>query len=105
MTQKEGYEFAEEGGTNDTPGQTSWSMLESTVLDARRAIEIGIENTRNLLVDHDAMLGRTIRKNRVFAESMESDIRIMTEALLALSEPNGCSYGSSGARHDETSTP
>lgn len=41
------------------------------------AIANGIETTVSMLTDHDASLGRTTRKNRQWAETLEDDIRAM----------------------------
>ena len=43
-------------------------------------IDDGIEFGNELLADHDAKLGRTTRRNRVAAESMENDLAEMREA-------------------------
>lgn len=73
----------------------SWSMLKDSIYAAQEAIRAGIENTQDLLADHDVRLGRTTRSNRYTAERMEGEIRQMKAALDGLQNPNGCSYGES----------
>lgn len=71
----------------------SWSMLKDSIYAAQDAIRAGIENTQELLADHDARLGRTTRSNRYTGERLESEIRQMQAALDGLQKPNGCSCG------------
>jgi len=73
----------------------SWSMLKDSIYAAQEAIRAGIENTQELLSDHDVRLGRTTRSNRYTAERMEGEIRQMQAALDGLQNANGCSYGES----------
>lgn len=73
----------------------SWSMLKDSIYAARTALSAGIENTQELLADHDVRLGRTTRSNRYTAERMEGEIRQMQAALDGLQKPNGCAYGES----------
>ena len=73
----------------------SWSMLKDSVYAAQEAIRAGIENTQELLADHDVRLGRTTRGNRYTAERLEGEIRQMKAALDGLQKPNGCAYGES----------
>lgn len=40
----------------------------------REALQIGLENTEQVLTDHDIKLGRTTRSNRRTAELLEEDI-------------------------------
>jgi D-serine deaminase-like pyridoxal phosphate-dependent protein len=71
----------------------SWSMRKDSIYAAQEAIRAGIENTQELLIEHDASLGRTTRKNRCIAERLEAEIRQMQAALNGLQTPNGCPYG------------
>ncbi len=71
----------------------SWSMLKDSIYAAQNALRAGIENTQELLADHDVRLGRTTRSNRYTAERMEGEIQKMQTALEGLKEPNGCAYG------------
>jgi len=73
----------------------SWSMLKDSIYAAQEAIRAGIENTQELLADHDVRLGRTTRSNRYTAERLEGEIRQMQAALDGLQKPNGCAYGES----------
>ena len=70
-------------------------MLKDSVYAAQEAIRAGIENTQELLADHDVRLGRTTRSNRYTAERLEGEIRQMQAALDGLQKPNGCRYGES----------
>lgn len=67
----------------------TWAMLKDTIYAARTALEAGLENTQELLIEHDASLGRTTRKNRFTAERLESEIRAMKSALEKLRKPDG----------------
>lgn len=49
-------------------------------INVLNAIRCGIEYAKDSLAEHDLSLGRTTRKNRVWAENMEADIRKMHEA-------------------------
>ena len=70
----------------------SWSMLKDSIYAAQTALSAGIENTQELLADHDVRLGRTTRSNRYTAERLEGGIRQMQSALDGLQKPNGCAY-------------
>ena len=43
------------------------------------ALEDAVEYAKDVLAHHDARLGRTIKKNRDYAEQIESDIQRLTE--------------------------
>jgi hypothetical protein len=66
----------------------SWSMLKDSILAAQEAIRSGIENTQELLADHDVRLGRTTRSNRHTAERLEGEIRQMQAALDSIQGPD-----------------
>ena len=66
----------------------SWSMLKDSILAAQEAIRSGIENTQELLADHDVRLGRTTRSNRYTAERLEGEIRQMKSALDSIQGPD-----------------
>lgn len=70
----------------------SWSMLESSILAAQAAISVGIENTEQLLAEHDINLGRTTRGNRYTAERLEGEINQLKSALDGIRESNGQAY-------------
>jgi hypothetical protein len=65
-----------------------WSVLKDSILAAQDAILIGLENTQELLLEHDINFGRTTSKNRINAERLEGEIKQMQNALLAIKEPN-----------------
>lgn len=46
-----------------------------------RDVEAGLEHARECLAVHDANLGRDIRKNKEWAETIENDIRHMEKTL------------------------
>lgn len=48
------------------------------------ALQVGLENTQDLLAQHDYSLGRDTRKNRFEAERLENEIRIIGAALDSL---------------------
>jgi hypothetical protein len=58
-----------------------WTMKKDTIYAARTALEAGLENTQELLADHDVKLGRTTRSNRYTAERLEGEIRDMKAAI------------------------
>jgi hypothetical protein len=67
-----------------------WSVQKDVIYAATHAVESGLEYVRECLDAHDAALGRTTRKNKVWAETMENDIRHMerTLAMLKACGPN-----------------
>ena len=71
----------------------SWSMSLSSINAAKAAIEVGIENTTELLIDWETRFGRTTRSNRMTAERLELDITQMQSALARLDEADGRPYG------------
>ena len=50
------------------------TVSKCVIAKACEIIENGIENTHDLLANHDATLGRSIRRNRVYAEMLEAEI-------------------------------
>ena len=53
------------------------------------SVQNGLEYARECLNYHDGTVGRTTPKNRIWAETIESDIRQMEAALKMLKECNG----------------
>jgi len=47
----------------------------------RDCIELAREYAQEVLTDHDTRLGRTTRSNKITAEGIESDIRLISETL------------------------
>lgn len=45
------------------------------------ALEAGLEHTQTVLSEHDASLGRTTRKNKRWAESLEKDIEFLSNQM------------------------
>jgi hypothetical protein len=58
-----------------------WQVRKDTIYAAITAIEDGLEFARENLSNHDAALGRTTKKNKSWAETIESSIRHMELAL------------------------
>lgn len=48
------------------------------------ALEAGLEHTQTVLSEHDASLGRTTRKNKNWAESLEKDIEFSKNLIKML---------------------
>jgi hypothetical protein len=48
------------------------------------ALKIGLENTEQILTEHEANLGRTTRKNRTYAEQLEQEIVTINAALQSI---------------------
>ena len=70
-----------------TEYQPEQVIIDKSALDAaKEAIEIGLEYARELIVEYDKVFGRQMRKNRVWCEKMESDIRKMESTLKGLEE-------------------
>jgi len=57
------------------------SILQSDFEKIHEALHIGLENTQELLANHDIQLGRTTRSNRATAERLEGEIRQIQEAI------------------------
>jgi len=66
-----------------------WWMTKDSIYAAIDALRIGIENSQELLADHDQKYGREHRSNRITAEQMEREIEQMQNALNGIKEPNG----------------
>lgn len=64
----------------------TYIVSNQTRLDARQAIQSGIDYAVECLAQHEAALGRTTLKNKSWAEHMEADIKQMQNALKALPE-------------------
>ena len=61
--------------------ETHYTIAHSQLVEWKELLEIGLENTQSALIEHDAVLGRTTRKNREWAETLESDIERMKVAV------------------------
>lgn len=53
------------------------------------SLELGLENTQTVLAEHDASLGRTTKKNKSWAETLEGDIEFIKSSLAFLKEKLG----------------
>lgn len=63
-----------------------WQVKKDSIYFARSALKLGIEYAESCLAEHDQNLGRTIRKNKIWAETMEQDILQMKKALEGLTK-------------------
>lgn len=61
-----------------------WSVEKDVIYAAILAVESGLEYARECLTAHDSALGRTTHKNKMWAETMEKDIRHMERTLAML---------------------
>ena len=61
-----------------------WTGPKDYIYAAIKAVDDGLSYANECLAQHDASLGRTTRKNKIWAETMESDIRHMTQTLTCL---------------------
>lgn len=64
-----------------------YTIPQPVVIRTRRALEAGLDWTREALAIHDREFGRTTRRNVSTAEILESDIRLMEQALSELPTP------------------
>jgi len=62
-------------------------MTKESLDLARNALQIGIENTQELLDQRDAQFGRTTRSNKLAAERLELEIEQMRTAAENLLGP------------------
>ena len=56
------------------------SVDKEIIRRAWSGICFAIETTKSCLVDHDVSLGRTTRKNKQWAETLEGDIRALEKS-------------------------
>ncbi len=61
-----------------------WTVQKDDIYAAIHALDAGLEHTRSLLGDHDVALGRTTRKNKMWAEQLERDVENMERTLTRL---------------------
>lgn len=61
-----------------------WSVDKSDIYSSIYCVSAGLDYTRELLSQHEDNLGRSTRKNRMWAEQMENDIRAMETLLIKL---------------------
>ena len=77
---------------NPNQYEECWMMKLSTIKSVRAALTAGMENTQELLINHDIALGRTTRGNRYTAERLEFEIRDMKACLELLEKPDGAPF-------------
>jgi hypothetical protein len=77
---------------NPNQYEECWMMKLSTIESVRSALTAGLENTQELLINHDIALGRTTRGNRYTAERLEGEIRDMKACLELLEKPDGVPF-------------
>ena len=66
------------------PETISIPKLEvENIIDALKA---GLEHTESVLIEHDNNLGRTTRKNELWAKQLEKDIEFIKSSLTFLKE-------------------
>lgn len=58
-----------------------WAVDKNTLRNIIDALQAGLEHTRSTLAEHDSSLGRTTRKNKSWAETIESDIRAIEKSI------------------------
>lgn len=58
-----------------------WKVKKDTIYAAIGAVEDGLEFAKSCLEEHDLNLGRTTKKNKCWAETIENSIRDMKIAL------------------------
>jgi len=58
-----------------------WPVDKNLLRSCLDAIESGLEHTNYVLIEHDSSLGRTTRKNKSWAETLENDIRLMKTCI------------------------
>ena len=54
-----------------------WPVEKDVIYAASKAVSDGLYYAKEALLLHDASLGRTTRKNKAWAETMEAEIRHM----------------------------
>ena len=80
-----------------------WWMKKDTLYAVAAALRDGLENTQELLINHDSALGRTTRSNRTTAERLESEIAKMELAIEGLRAPDGIPEHNSQDNHPSES--
>lgn len=56
------------------------TLVENTIF----CLESGLEKTQSALIEHDVALGRTTTKNRMWAETLEQEIKDTKECIRQL---------------------
>ena len=58
-----------------------WSIKKDLIYKIIPCLQAGLENTQSTLAEHDAALGRTTTKNKMWAETLEQEIRDMRDCI------------------------
>lgn len=61
-----------------------WSIKKDLIIKTIAALELGLENTQEVLIDHDTRLGRDWAKNKVWAEILEGQIKDIQDCIKEL---------------------
>lgn len=61
-----------------------WEIKKDLVYKLIPALQAGLENTQSALVEHDAALGRTTTKNKMWAKTLEQEIRDIKDCIKQL---------------------
>lgn len=78
-------------GFNSSPCEYQPEMLtikKDLIYKIIPCLQAGLENTQSVLMEHDAVLGRTTTKNKMWAETLEQEIRDMKDCIRQLKELN-----------------
>lgn len=63
-----------------------WEVRKDDIYSSIYALSAAIEYSKELLSKHDIELGRTIHKNKIWAETLEKDIYLMEKSLKNLKQ-------------------
>jgi hypothetical protein len=66
---------------NDLYEQETVTLPKDVIYAAAAALKAGLDNTEELLMEHDAARGRTTRKNKFIAEVYEVDMHNMKRVI------------------------
>lgn len=58
-----------------------WTVKKDLVYKLIPCLQAGLENTQSAFAEHDSSLGRTTTKNRMWAETLEQEIRDMKDCI------------------------
>ena len=61
-----------------------WSIKKDLVYKTISCLQSGLENTQSALAEHDFSFGRTTTKNRMWAETLEQEIRDTKDCIKQL---------------------
>lgn len=61
-----------------------WAVDKMVLRNCLDALQSSLEYARECLATHDSTLGRTTKKNKSWAETIESDIRLIEKSIKEL---------------------